>query len=189
MLIGYARVSTHDQNLNLQRDALKKEGCKRIYTDKITGKTLNRDGLDKALDVLREGDTLVVWRLDRLARSLKHLIELITNLEERKIGFKSITESIDTTTSGGKLVFHIFGALAEFERNLISERTRAGLAAARARGKRGGRSKALDTKKRDVAIKLYHEGVHTVPEICRMMNISKSTLYNYVNEAKGKSSK
>ncbi|HYT41451.1 MAG TPA: recombinase family protein, partial [Methylomirabilota bacterium] len=119
MLIGYARVSTQDQTLNLQNDALEKIGCVKIFTDIISGATTERQGLDEALAYVREGDTLVVWRLDRLGRSLKHLIETITALNNRKIGFKSITENIDTTTSGGKLIFHIFGALAEFERDII----------------------------------------------------------------------
>jgi DNA invertase Pin-like site-specific DNA recombinase len=118
MLIGYARVSTSDQTLNLQKDALEKIGCIKIFTDIISGSTTERQGLDDALSFVREGDTLVVWRLDRLGRSLKHLIETITNLNNRKIGFKSIQENIDTTTSGGKLIFHIFGALAEFERDI-----------------------------------------------------------------------
>src|SRR5918911_515078 len=146
MLIGYARVSTDDQNLNLQRDALQQVGCEQIFTDKVTGTKATRPGLTDALSHLRNGDTLVVWRLDRLGRSLRHLIDTVTELQERGIGFKSLTESIDTTTSGGKLVFHIFGALAEFEREIIRERTKAGLTAARARGKNGGRPKALTTK-------------------------------------------
>src|SRR6266851_2970117 len=127
MLIGYARVSTTEQTLNLQLDALENIGCSKIYTDTISGATVERKGLDEALEYVRAGDTLVVWRLDRLGRSLKHLIETITYLNNRKIGFKSITENIDTTTSGGKLVFHIFGVLAEFERDIIRERTNAGL--------------------------------------------------------------
>jgi DNA invertase Pin-like site-specific DNA recombinase len=143
MYIGYARVSTNEQNLDLQRDALRKAGCieKNIYTDKITGLKQERKGLDQALSHLREGDTFVVWRLDRLGRSLKHLIETITALQSQDIGFKSLTENIDTSTATGQLVFHIFGALAEFERNLIKERTIAGLDAARSRGRRGGRPK------------------------------------------------
>src|ERR671918_356382 len=147
MNIGYARVSTQDQTLNLQKDALKKLGCNKIFTDTASGTKEERKGLEDALNYVREGDTLVVWRLDRLGRSLKHLIETISQLDTRKIGFKSLTENIDTTTSGGKLIFHIFGALAEFERNLIRERTTAGLLAARARGKKGGRPKALTTDK------------------------------------------
>src|SRR5256886_1129812 len=127
MNIGYARVSTQDQTLNLQKDALEKLGCNKIFTDTASGAKAERNGLEEALEYVREGDTLVVWRLDRLGRSLKHLIETITKLNNRNIGFKSITENIDTTTSGGKLVFHIFGALAEFERDIILERTNAGL--------------------------------------------------------------
>ena len=138
MLIGYARVSTHEQTINLQQDALQKAGCDPVYTDTTNGAQTERKDLQDALQYLREGDVLVVWRLDRLSRSLKHLIETITALEERGIGFKSLSESIDTTTSGGKLVFHVFGALAEFERDLIQERTKAGLAAARARVRREG---------------------------------------------------
>jgi DNA invertase Pin-like site-specific DNA recombinase len=132
MLVGYARVSTQDQTLDLQRDALDKAGCERLFTDTISGSKAERPGLDEALRFLRPGDTLVVWRLDRLGRSLQHLIGTITALQERGIGFRSVTESIDTTTSGGKLIFHVFGALAEFERDLIRERTQAGLQAARA---------------------------------------------------------
>src|SRR5438128_9044927 len=160
MLIGYARVSTQDQTLNLQKDALEKIGCSKIFTDTISGSTTERKGLDQALTYVREGDTLVVWRLDRLGRSLKHLIETITHLNNRKIGFMSITENIDTTTSGGKLIFHIFGALAEFERDIIRERTNAGLQAARARGRLGGRPKStsLDTpKKVAIAQALYND--------------------------------
>src|SRR5947209_19980897 len=147
MLIGYARVSTHDQTLNLQKDALLKIGCAKIFTDTASGAQTDRAGLVEALAYVREGDSVVVWKLDRLGRSLKHLIETITNLNNRKIGFKSITENIDTTTSGGKLIFHIFGALTEFERDIIRERTLAGLQAARARGRMGGRPKALNSKK------------------------------------------
>src|SRR5687767_10100234 len=138
MLIGYARVSTADQTLNLQHDALTKAGGKKIFTDTASGAKQERKGLNEALSQMREGDTLVVWRLDRLGRSLKHLIDTIAHLDSQGIGFKSLTENIDTTTSGGKLIFHIFGALAEFERNLIKERTNAGLHAARTRGIKGG---------------------------------------------------
>ena len=173
MLIGYARVSTHDQNLDLQKDALEKVGCKKIYVEQMSGSSRIRPELEKTLEMLRAGDTLVVWRLDRLGRSLKHLIELIAKLEQREIGFKSLMESMDTTTSGGKLVFHIFGALAEFEHNLIIERTSAGLAAARARGRNGGRPLKLDEKKRELAIKLYNERERSIKEICQIMGISK----------------
>jgi DNA invertase Pin-like site-specific DNA recombinase len=180
--IGYARVSIHEQNLDLQKDALKKAGCEKIIVDVVSGKKTQRSGLDQALEVLRKGDRLIVWRLDRLGRSLKHLIELITELEQRGIGFQSLQEAIDTTSSGGKLVFHIFGALAEFERNLIRDRTRAGLEAARARGRKGGRPKRLNTKQRALAVDLYHQRKHTVDEICHTVGISKPTLYAYVGE-------
>src|SRR4249919_976304 len=143
MLLGYARVSTHDQTLALQQDALTQAGCDRIFTDTASGAKAERQGLEEALSHVRRGDTLVVWKLDRLGRSLPHLIETITGLQERGIGFKSLTEQIDTTTSGGKLIFHVFGALAEFEREVIRERTQAGLTAARARGRTGGRPKKL----------------------------------------------
>jgi DNA invertase Pin-like site-specific DNA recombinase len=184
MLIGYARVSTSDQTLNLQKDELEKIGCSKIFTDTISGATTERHGLDEALSYVREGDTLVVWKLDRLGRSLKHLIETITNLNNRKIGFKSITENIDTTTSGGKLIFHIFGALAEFERDIIRERTQAGLQAARARGRLGGRPKVktLNTpKKVAMAQALYNDKNNTIDEICKTLNISRATLYRYIN--------
>lgn len=183
MIIGYARVSMHDQNLALQRDALTSAGCEKIFVDQMTGKLFNRPGLEKTMEMLRGGDTLIVWRLDRLGRSLKHLIEIISELENREIGFKSLTEFIDTTSPTGKLVFHLFGALAEFERNLIAERTKAGLAAARARGRLGGRPKALDKKQREALVLLYNEKKHSVNEICQIMGISKQTLYNYLRKA------
>src|SRR5438874_8117257 len=184
MLVGYARVSTSEQTLDLQKDALDKIGCTKIYSDVVSGAKAERIGLEEALEYVREGDTLVVWRLDRLGRSLKHLIETITKLNNRKIGFKSIQESIDTTTSGGKLVFHIFGALAEFERDIIRERTKAGLTAARARGRLGGRpkAKALNTaKKITLAQSLYNDKNNTIDEICKTLNISRATLYRYIN--------
>ena len=182
MLIGYARISKHDQNLDLQRDALEKAGCKKIYVEQISGSSCLRPELEKALEMLRKKDTLVVWRLDRLGRSLKHLIELIAKLEQREIGFKSLVEAMDTTTPGGKLVFHIFGALAEFELNLIRERTSAGLAAARARGRNGGRPLKLNEKKRELAIKLYNERERSIKEICQIMGISRPTLYTYIHK-------
>jgi DNA invertase Pin-like site-specific DNA recombinase len=157
MLIGYARVSTADQTLDLQNDALQQADCARIFTDTASGAKAERTGLDEALNYVRAGDTLVVWRLDRLGRSLNHLIETITGLNNQHIGFKSITENIDTTTSGGKLIFHIFGALAEFERDIIRERTQAGLTAARARGRKGGRPKSLTRKKAQMAEALYKD--------------------------------
>jgi DNA invertase Pin-like site-specific DNA recombinase len=177
MLIGYARVSTHEQTLNLQKDALAKADCTKIFTDVISGAQTERKGLEEALNYVRKGDTLVVWRLDRLGRSLPHLITTLTGLEERGIGFKSLTENIDTTTSGGKLIFHIFGALAEFERNLIRERTQAGLTAARARGRLGGRPKALTARQLSIARALYNDKQHSIAEICQTLKISRATLY------------
>lgn len=182
MKIGYARVSTLEQNMNLQQDALEKAGCEKIFTDTVSGAIKKRPGLTAAKLFLRKGDTLVIWRLDRLGRSLRDLIDWINFLDEQGIGLQSLQESIDTTTSTGKLVFHIFGALAEFERNLIRERTMAGLAAARARGKLGGRPKTLNAENRKVAVDLYHEKKMTVKKICEIMGISKPTLYSYVRE-------
>jgi DNA invertase Pin-like site-specific DNA recombinase len=183
MRIGYARVSTTDQTLDLQKDALEKAGCPRIFTDTASGARQERTGLDKAISHLREGDILVVWKLDRLGRSLKHLIETITALNNRGIGFKSITEAIDTTTSGGKLIFHIFGALAEFERDIIRERTQAGLTAARARGRKGGRPKALTPGTAKQVKTLYNDKTNTINEICRTLKISRATLYRYLKAA------
>ena len=177
MLIGYARVSTHEQTLHLQQDALKKAECSKIFTDTASGAKTERKGLEGALSYVRKGDTLVVWRLDRLGRSLPHLITTITDLEDRGIGFKSLTENIDTTTSGGKLIFHIFGALAEFERNLIRERTTAGLTAARARGRTGGRPKTLTERQRSIAQALYNDKQHSIVEICQTLKVSRATLY------------
>jgi DNA invertase Pin-like site-specific DNA recombinase len=188
MLIGYARVSTNEQNLNLQRDALLKAGvsAKNIFTDTITGTKSERPGLSQALSHLRAGDTLVVWRLDRLGRSLTHLIETVTALKQQGIAFKSITENIDTSTATGQLVFHIFGALAEFERNLINERTMAGLEAARARGRTGGRPRLKSAAgKVAMAKRLYRDRTLSIPEICKTLNISKATLYRWVNAGSG----
>jgi DNA invertase Pin-like site-specific DNA recombinase len=182
MFVGYARVSTTDQTLDLQQDALTSAGCTKIYTDTASGTQTERKGLTEALTYVRGGDTLIVWKLDRLGRSLKDLITRITELNDRKIGFKSLTEQIDTTTSGGKLIFHIFGALAEFERDIIRERTNAGLEAARARGKRGGRPKALSPEKIRLARRLYADTSTSVAEICRMLGISRHTLQRYVKE-------
>src|SRR3954451_3188813 len=179
-LIGYASVSTQDQTLDLQLDALKKTGCIRIFTDTASGAKAERKGLHEALDYVRENDVLVVWRLDRLGRSLRDLIDIISQLDQRKIGFKSLTENIDTTTSGGKLIFHIFGALAEFERNLIKERTNAGLQAARMRGIKGGRPKSLTDKKVEMARKLYADKSNSIEEICKTLGISRMTLWRYV---------
>ncbi|MFC3631110.1 recombinase family protein, partial [Paracoccus angustae] len=164
MKIGYARVSTIEQNLDLQRDALLAAGCERVIADTASGAVASRPGLEKVKEQLRAGDTLVVWRLDRLGRSLRDLIGWMTWLEEQKVGLLSLQESIDTNTTSGKLTFHLFGALAEFERNLIRERTQAGLTAARARGRKGGRPQVLDKDKRDLAVRLYQDAYSTVSD-------------------------
>lgn len=185
MLIGYARKSTQDQTMALQQDALTTTGCERIFADTVSGAKTARPGLEEALTFARAGDTLVVWRLDRLGRSLAHLIATVQQLEEQRIGFRSLTEQIDTTTPGGRLIFHVFGALAEFERALIVERTQAGLVAARARGRKGGRPRTAamqDPKKLARARELYAERRMTVSEICRLLGISRSTFYTYVPE-------
>jgi len=161
---------------------LKGCGCERVFEDKASGAKAERPGLTRALEELRDGDTLVVWRLDRLGRSLKDLIIRAEELKKRGIGLRSLQESIDTTSSGGQLIFHMFGALAEFERNLIRERTHAGLSAARARGRMGGRKKVLDVKQRRHAVDLYRSRNHTVREICDLMGIARATLYAYVAE-------
>jgi DNA invertase Pin-like site-specific DNA recombinase len=180
MLIGYARVSTTDQSPQLQLDALKAAGCTKVYTDTVSGAKSERPGLTEALSYVRPGDTLVVWKLDRLGRSLQHLIATITDLHNRGVGFRSLTENIDTTTSGGKLIFHIFGALAEFERDIIRERTQAGLIAARARGRNGGRPKLLSPKKLAHAQALYNDKTNTIAEICKTLGISRATLYRSI---------
>jgi DNA invertase Pin-like site-specific DNA recombinase len=182
MLVGYARISTTDQTLDLQHDALTKAGCTKIFTDTASGAKAEREGLTEAFAYVRAGDTLVVWKLDRLGRSLKDLIERITELNNRNIGFRSITENIDTTTSGGKLIFHIFGALAEFERDIIRERTNAGLEAARSRGKKGGRPRALTPQKIQLARRLYADKNTSVSEICNILGISRHTLQRYVKK-------
>jgi DNA invertase Pin-like site-specific DNA recombinase len=184
--IGYARVSTVDQHLRMQEDALKNAGCEEIFTDVASGAKSQRPGLDKALEYVREGDTLVVWKLDRLGRSIQHLIQLMSSLNDRKIGFKCLQESIDTSTSGGKLIFHMFSALAEFERDLIQERTQAGLKAARARGKMGGRPALLDNRQINRMVELYDEGKSTVAEICKIFSISRPSFYNYLKNLKQK---
>ena len=183
MDIGYARVSTGEQTLDLQLDALKKAGCGKVYTETASGAKADRPVLDDVLSYVRKGDTLVVWRLDRLGRSLRHLIETVALLAERGIGFKSLTEQIDTTTPGGKLIFHVFGALAEFERDLIRERTHAGLAAARARGRLGGRPRKLtDARQLELARTLYQGGQTDIATICRTLGISRATLYRALKE-------
>jgi DNA invertase Pin-like site-specific DNA recombinase len=181
MQIGYARVSTKEQNLHLQEDALKDAGCEEIYTDIASGSKSQRIGLDKALEFIRSGDTLVVWKLDRLGRSIQHLIETVSALNKRNVAFKSLQENIDTTSSGGKLIFHMFSALAEFERDLIRERTNAGLKAARARGRMGGRPSLLDNRQIKRMIEMYEEQKNTVAEICKIYEISRPSFYNYLN--------
>src|SRR5262245_11557800 len=183
MLVGYARVSTLDQTLDLQQDAIRTIACERIFTDTASGAKTDRAGLDEALRFVRAGDTLVVWRLDRLGRSLKHLIETISQLQDRGIGFRSIQENIDTTTSGGKLVFHVFGALAEFQRDLTRPRPQAGLAAARAAGRKGGRPRVAalnDAKKVALAQRLYADKHTSIADICTTLRVSRSTLYCYL---------
>ncbi|MGE3538650.1 MAG: recombinase family protein [Candidatus Tectimicrobiota bacterium] len=183
MFIGYARVSTQDQHLELQQEALRAAGCAKIIEDRVSGSVAERPGLVKLREILRADDTLVVWRLDRLGRSLKDLIAWVAWLEQERIGLRSLHESLDTTTPSGKLTFHIFGALAEFERQLIQERTQAGLRVARARGRFGGRPKALPAAKRQLAVQLYQEKKVAVKYICEMLKISKPTLYAYVRQA------
>jgi DNA invertase Pin-like site-specific DNA recombinase len=186
MDIGYARVSTGEQTLDLQLDALKAAGCGKVFEETASGAKADRPVLAEALSYIRDGDTLVVWRLDRLGRSLGHLIETVAGLAERGIGFRSLGEQIDTTTSGGKLVFHVFGALAEFERDLVRERTHAGLAAARARGRTGGRPRALaDPKRLALARTLYDGGQADVATTCATLGISRATLYRALKDRPG----
>lgn len=179
-LIGYARVSTADQNPHLQLDALKAAGCQRVFDETASGSVKDRPQLRAALEFLRPGDTLVVWKLDRLARSLAQLIDNVKELHRRECGFKSLTEAIDTTTAGGRLVFHIFGALAEFERCIIRERTMAGLQAARARGRVGGRPLALGPERLAAATALLRDGGLTVREIARQLQVSEATIYKHI---------
>jgi DNA invertase Pin-like site-specific DNA recombinase len=177
--VSYPRVSTTDQHLDLQTDALRSAGCERLFTDTVSGAKIDRLGLAAALSMFRPGDTLVIWKLGRLGRSLPLLGETVRDLVACGVGFKSLQESIDTTTSGGKLIFHIFASLAEFERDLIRERTHAGLSAARARGRIGGRPKGVDTKKQKAALALKKDGTHSVREICAIVGISRNTYYKY----------
>lgn len=182
-LVGYARVSTTIQDLRLQLDALKSAGIAKadMFTDKISGSTTARPGLDRCIQVLQPGDTLLVWRLDRLGRSLRHLVDLIENLRERGIGFKSICDgAIDTTTASGELVFNVFASLAQFERRLIQERTKAGLTAARARGRNGGRPRVpADDPRVVMAAKMFGDRSMSVAEICRTLRISRATPYRH----------
>ena len=188
MKIGYARVSTQDQNLDLQKDALTAFGCEKIFTDQISGVTAERPGLTDALAYMRPGDTLVVWKLDRLGRTLKRLIQFVTDLQAQEKNFVSLKENIDTTSSTGKLIFHIFGALAEFERDVIVERTKAGLAAARARGRLGGRKAKLTDPQLAQIKQLYASKTVPIKDICTTYNISKPTLYRYLGKEKAHSS-
>ena len=191
MLLGYARISTNDQNLDLQLDALRLHGCKKLYSDVVSGAKANRPGLDEMLKNAREGDVIVIWKLDRLGRSLKHLVELVAELNERKIGLQSLNDPIDTTTAQGRLVFNIFASLAEFEREIIRERTNAGLAAARARGRTGGRKPGLSEdaqRKARIAESYYKEGM-PVNQIAKNLSISKATLYKYLRFRKVEISK
>ncbi len=176
MLIGYARVSTTDQDLALQKDALDKVGCELTFDDEMTGTRADRPGLQAALSHLRAGDTLVVWKLDRVGRSLKHLVAFVAKLEERGIQFRSLTESIDTTSPMGMFFFHIMAALAQMERDLIVERTRAGLQAARARGREGGRPRKLDSDKLDHVRELLAGGKQ-VKEVANLLGVDRSTIY------------
>lgn len=182
MFVGYARVSLPEQHLALQTDALQHVGCERLYTDTVSGGQAERPGLRTALEVLRAGDTFVVWKLDRLGRSLSHLVETVQALQQQGIHFKSLQENIDTTSGAGKLVFHLFAALAEFERDLIRERTRAGLAAARARGQLGGRPKALFPQQAARVRALYNSRELSVHEICELFGIGKTTFYRYLHQ-------
>ncbi|MDO9518617.1 MAG: recombinase family protein [Pseudohongiella sp.] len=176
MIIGYARVSTQDQNAELQTDALEQAGCQEIFIEKMTGKDRLRPELSSCMRTLRKGDTLVVWRMDRLARSLKDLVEIIEDLHQREIGFRSLTESIDTTSASGKLIFHIFGALAEFEHSLILERTKAGLAAARARGRKGGRRPSMSPQDVKKAAAMLSDPQMTKAEVAKHFEVSRTTL-------------
>lgn len=180
--IGYARVSTEDQNLDLQIDALQHDGCINIFEEKITGTTQSRPVLNGALGSLNSGDTLVVWKLDRLGRSLQHLIEILQILEAREIGFRSISDSIDTNSAGGRLLFHILGALAEFESSLISERTKAGLQAARRKGKTLGRPKCLDSNQIEEARALMVNEQLSFASVAAQLNISQSTIWRALQQ-------
>ncbi|MEM8829752.1 MAG: recombinase family protein [Cyanobacteria bacterium P01_G01_bin.19] len=182
MLLGYARVSTNDQNLDLQLDALRSHGCDKFFTDTVSGAKAKRPGLDEMLKEARPKDVIIIWKLDRLGRSLKHLVDLVAELNERNIGLRSLNDPIDTTTAQGRLVFNIFASLAEFEREIIRERTNAGLAAARARGRKGGRRPGLseEAKKKARIAESYYQEKMPVDEIAKSLSISKATLYKYL---------
>jgi len=182
LIIGYARVSTNDQDTSLQLDALKAAGAERVYQESASGALRERPELNKCIDAMREGDTLIVWKLDRLGRSLPNLVEIISGLEEKGTGFRSLTEAIDTTNAGGKLVFHIFAALADFERSLIQERTRAGLAAARARGRKGGRPRALKKDQVKKAKAMLSDSMITKTEVAKHFGVTRMTLNKALND-------
>jgi DNA invertase Pin-like site-specific DNA recombinase len=179
-LLGYARVSTTDQQPHLQVDALTAAGCYRVFTETASGAAADRPVLAQVLDQLRPGDALVVWKLDRLGRSLRHLVDTVAGLADRGVGFRSLQEQVDTTAPGGKLVFHVFAALAEFERDLVRERTAAGLAAARARGRQGGRPSVLTGQKLRVAREMYASGRYTVAAIARTLGVSRASIYRHL---------
>ena len=185
MLIGYMRVSTGEQSLDLQRDALDRIGCERVYDDVCSGRTTDRPGLNQALHVARDGDALVVWKLDRIGRSLPHVVGLVGDLQKRGVGLKVLTGDVDTTTATGRLVFGIFATLAEFERDLIQERTMAGLAAARARGRAGGRPRVMTKQKLKAAMALMADRDNAARDVAKQLGVSVSTLYAYV-DAKGR---
>lgn len=187
MTIGYARVSTQEQNLSLQRDALKTAGCEKIFEDEISGSKDNRPGLTQVLEMLRKGDTLVVWKLDRLGRSLKSLILLVEELEQKGVNFKSITDAIDTSTPAGRFFFHMMASLAQMERELIAERTRAGLEAARRQGRVGGRKPVMTESKVKAARKLLKSG-ELPKDVARDLGVSIATLYRWIPAAQSSSS-
>lgn len=180
MKIGYARVSTSDQNFDLQTEALEKHGCTKIFTEKMSGSKSERAELARALDQLRAGDTLVVWKLDRLGRSVKQLVDLVSDLQKKEIHFTSLTDSIDTSTPAGRFFFHLMASLAEMERELIIERTRAGLNSARARGRKGGRPKALSPKDEDMVRSLMADRNTPIKDIATRFGVSRNTLYRVV---------
>ena len=179
MLVGYARVSTQDQNLDLQRLALEKAGCTKLYQDQLSGTKNNRPGLQLALEVLRKGDTLVVWKLDRLGRTVKGLIDLVNQLHQKDIHFKSITDNVDTSTPSGRFFFHVMASLAQMERELVAERTKAGLAAAKAQGRVGGRKRKMTISKIESAKKLLASGT-TPKDVARNLGVSVPTLYRWI---------
>jgi DNA invertase Pin-like site-specific DNA recombinase len=181
MNIGYCRISTDTQNDALQLDALNEAGCERIFSDVASGAKTERSGLKEAIAYARSGDVLVCYKLDRVGRSLKDLIDTVNLLKERGIGFRVLTQQLDTTTPAGMLIFHVFGAIAEFEKSLIQERTSAGLKAARARGRVGGRPKTMDQKKLSIAESLYKDGKTNVSEICKTLGISRATFYRNIS--------